>query len=104
LGNRGVGLNAAHSDFKKPRAAEYMPFRNAQTTVVAMIDTQKALDNIDEIAAVEGVDVIRPVPNNGWVSVGGKPPRFPGGLARVAEACKRHGKALMFHPTCDADI
>ena len=107
LGKRGVGMNSAHTDYTKPKAADYMPARNAQTTIVALIESVKGLDNIDEIAAVEGLDVIEPTHNDLTLALGipqqYEHPTYKAALRKVAEACKRHGKALKFHAGNDAE-
>jgi 2-keto-3-deoxy-L-rhamnonate aldolase RhmA len=108
LGHRGVGLNAAHTDFKKPQASEYMPARNAQTSVVACIESPEGLANIDEIAAVEGVDIVHPSQTDLTISMGiaqqFEHPRFREAQRSISGACVRHGKASMFIPRSDADL
>ena len=108
LGHRGVGLNAAHTDFQKPKGAEYMAQRNAQTTVVALIESEEGLANVDEIAAVEGVDIIHPGGNDLTTNLGISQqfnhPMFWDALRKVSAACQRHGKATMLVPRNDEEI
>jgi 2-keto-3-deoxy-L-rhamnonate aldolase RhmA len=108
LGHRGVGLNAAHTDFLKPKASEYMPRRNAETTVVAMIESVAGIENIEEIAAVEGVDVIQASHNDLSVALGVPNqydhPKYYEALRQIGDACKRHGTALKVNPHTDKDI
>ena len=69
---------------------------NENTLVVCMIETQEGLDNVNEIAAVEGVDVIH-VGSNDLMTALGKPgaygtPEHIAALDRVFAAAKAHGK------------
>ena len=69
---------------------------NDETLVVVMLETPKAIDNADEIAAVEGIDVLL-VGTNDLCAEMGIPgdfgnPRVPEAYAKVLAACARHGK------------
>jgi 2-keto-3-deoxy-L-rhamnonate aldolase RhmA len=102
MGNRGLGLTAAHSDFRTPKAAEYLPFMNQQTMVITQIETLKGLENCDEIAAVEGVDVLAVGANDMTFSLGiqgqYEHPLLRDAMEKVVAACKRHGKIGKCHP------
>jgi 2-keto-3-deoxy-L-rhamnonate aldolase RhmA len=55
-GRRGVGLGRAHKygiEF-----SEYLSSANDNTIIVLQAESQKAVDNIDEIAAVDGLDAV----------------------------------------------
>jgi 2-keto-3-deoxy-L-rhamnonate aldolase RhmA len=108
LGNRGVSLNNAHSNYNKCPLAEYMPARNAQTSIVVLIESKQGLDNVEEIAAVEGIDVIQPSHNDLTVALGipdqYEHPAYKAALRKVADACRKHGKALKFNPYTDAQV
>jgi 4-hydroxy-2-oxoheptanedioate aldolase len=57
LGERG--LNATwHSGYGRDDLAEFTHDANECTLVVAMIENRDGLDNVEEIAAVEGIDVL----------------------------------------------
>ena len=70
---------------------------NRETACLAMIETRRGLDNVDEIAAVPGLDGIYVGPNDLGLSLGLPPMLTDHGqvlteaIARVAEACARHG-------------
>jgi 2-dehydro-3-deoxyglucarate aldolase/4-hydroxy-2-oxoheptanedioate aldolase len=102
MGNRGLGLTAAHSDFRTPKAAEYLPFKNRQTIVVTQIETKEGLENCEEIAAVEGVDALAVGANDMTFSLGihgqFEHPTFIAAMNRVIAACKRNGKMGKSHP------
>jgi 2-keto-3-deoxy-L-rhamnonate aldolase RhmA len=102
MGNRGLGLTAAHSDFRTPKASEYLPFMNQQTLVVTQIETVKGLENCEEIAAVEGVDVLAVGANDMTFSLGihgqFEHPRLAAAMKKVMAACRKHGKIGKCHP------
>lgn len=108
MGNRGLGLTAAHSDFRTPKAVEYLPFRNRDTLIITQVETVKGLENCEEIAAVDGVDVLAVGNNDLTFSMGIhgelEHPRFIAALERVAAAFKKHGKMGKCHPHHDEQI
>ncbi|MGZ8155410.1 MAG: HpcH/HpaI aldolase family protein [Burkholderiales bacterium] len=102
MGNRGLGLTAAHSDFRTPKASEYLPFKNQQTIVITQVETRQGLDNCEDIAAVEGVDSLAVGANDMTFSLGihgqFEHPMFIDAMQRVIATCKRHGKMGKCHP------
>lgn len=102
MGNRGLGLTAAHSDFKTPKASEYLPFKNKDTVVIMQIETVKGLENCDAIAAVEGLDVLAVGANDMTFSLGihgqFEHPLLTQAMEKVIASCKKHGKIGKCHP------
>jgi 2-keto-3-deoxy-L-rhamnonate aldolase RhmA len=83
-------------DFRPMSMAETVPTIDANTLVVCMIETPEGLENVDAIAAVEGVDVVH-VGSNDLLTAMGKPgafgsPEHIAALDRVTTAAKKHGK------------
>ena len=83
-------------------AADKIAAANAEITVIAQIETERGLAHVDEIAAVDGIDVL-------WVghfdlaNFLGIPgefanPVFIDAVKTVVAAAKRHGKGLGFMP------
>jgi 4-hydroxy-2-oxoheptanedioate aldolase len=70
---------------------------NQATAVVAMIEDSRALANVDEIAAVDGVDMLFVGSNDLCADLGltGQEghPRLDAAMGSVIDACRRHGKA-----------
>ena len=66
--------------------------------VVPMIETQAGLDAVDEIAAVDGVDIVLVGANDLSVALGvaGQmdSPKVHESYLRVIEACRAHGKTV----------
>jgi 2-keto-3-deoxy-L-rhamnonate aldolase RhmA len=102
MGNRGVGLGTAHTDFLTPDPAGYFAEANANTTVICMIESMTGVRNAASIAAVPGVDVL-------WVGhfdltqTMGIPAQFdhPDFLSAqriVTEACRTHGIVAGINP------
>ena len=102
LGGRGYTTTGPHTDFcTEPRHKEIMEEANGRILAIAQIETGLGVKNADAIAAVEGIDVLLIGPNDLSCSLG-----IPGNLfnpveleaiARVAEACHRHGKLFALH-------
>lgn len=58
LGDRGMSNRAAATEYERRPDAEHMAFANAQVHVTVMLETAAALDEIDDIAAMEGIDAL----------------------------------------------
>jgi 2-keto-3-deoxy-L-rhamnonate aldolase RhmA len=96
LGKRSVVGGYPHFDYRPVPLTEGVPQLNDACLLVCMIETTQGLDNVEEIAAVEGVDVLHVGSNDLLVDMG-KPGRFddPAIIAaqdRVIAAAKAHGK------------
>jgi 2-dehydro-3-deoxyglucarate aldolase/4-hydroxy-2-oxoheptanedioate aldolase len=57
-GNRGCIFGDAHTDFNTVQPAEFMARSNENTTVLCQIESVEGLANLNEIAAISGVDVL----------------------------------------------
>ncbi|MDP6152935.1 MAG: aldolase/citrate lyase family protein [Phycisphaeraceae bacterium] len=94
LGNRGIDAAGIDADYTHQGPDEYVQQANEQTFVVAQIETPEAVQNVDEIAAVEGVDAIFV----GAADLGMRIKRsntsftMEEAFKRVAAAAQRHGK------------
>lgn len=75
-----------------------MATANERTCVVLQIESKAAVDAIDSIAALPGVDVLYVGPADMAGSMGLKPgerhAELTAAIRRVAEAAKMHGKAV----------
>jgi len=70
LGHRGFGTQTGQTDYKPLKAAEFMKEANEHTFIIAQIETQEAVENIDAILSVEGIDVGLIGPNDFSISLG----------------------------------
>ena len=98
MGNRGVALNIAHDRYAPGDTAKKLASANQRTALVALIETEKGINNIDAIASVKGVDCL-------WVGhfdlscslgINGQfnHPNFIKATDKVKRAAKKHNKAL----------
>ncbi|GFZ45474.1 hypothetical protein JCM24511_03200 [Saitozyma sp. JCM 24511] len=77
---------------------EYM--KSADETIITclQIETKEGLDNVEEICAVPGVDLVFIGPNDlaqsilGYVPARGDEPEFVAALDKIVAAAKKHGK------------
>ena len=58
MGNRGVSLGAAHSDYRKVVPREFMDYANENTTIICQIESREGIDHLEAIATTPGVDVL----------------------------------------------
>ena len=76
--------------------ASYLRSANAETLVGVQIETKEALDNLEAIAAVTGVDILFVGPQDLTLSLGllddRKNPSVREAMRSVVAACDRHGK------------
>lgn len=95
-GVRGAMFGGAHDDYAPGDVAEKMRLAEERTIVLAMIETEKGVANVDEIMSVDGIDGAHLGQFDLSLSLG-----IPGqtGHAKIGAAiealvaaCKRHGK------------
>lgn len=95
-GSRGVGLARAHGYGLKFR--EYLTAANREIAVVVQAEHARAVDNIDAIVRVPGVDAVLLGPYDLSASLGklGKidDPAVVAAIDRVTDACKAAGMPL----------
>ncbi|MQA04206.1 MAG: hypothetical protein GEV07_16265 [Streptosporangiales bacterium] len=54
-GRRGVALRRAHSAYAARNATEYMQQANEETLVLVQIETRRGLDNLEQLAKIDGL-------------------------------------------------
>ena len=96
LGNRSFAGALPHFQYRTFASAATFEAVNDATMVIAMIESAEALAAVDEIAAVEGVDVLFIGTNDLCASLGipGQftHPDYLRAIDRFFAACRRHGK------------
>ncbi len=86
----------------------YFEESNDQIAVIPMIETAEALEAIDDILAVEGIDAVYVGPSDLSLSLGLAPgnhnddPLFTQSLERILDSCQRHGVIAGIH--CQPDL
>lgn len=95
-GRRGAAFSIAHDDFLPGEIPAKMKAANESMVCGVLIESLQGVENVDEIVAVEGIDLV-------WVgfldlSVSmGMPgqfqhPEFEKAVSRIVEVCKSQGK------------
>ena len=73
----------------------YLDTVNAELMIIPMIETQQAIDNIDEILSVPGIDVLLIGPSDLSIELGVpldyQCDTYQAGLDVISAACKKHG-------------
>lgn len=96
LGHRGVSLSRPHTDFKKVSGATYMPQANDETILMCQIESRKGVENVEEIIAVEGIDVAFIGPNDMTQDYGilgqFEHPEIVAAFERIVAAAQANGK------------
>lgn len=99
-GRRGAAFGFAHDDYEPGDPAAKMKVADARNLIIAQIETERGLANVDAIAAVEGIDCL-------WLghfdltNFLGIPGQFENPVYRdavdaIVAAGRRHKKALGF--------
>jgi 2-keto-3-deoxy-L-rhamnonate aldolase RhmA len=96
VGRRSVSGGYVHFDYRSLPLSETVPQLNESTLLVCMIETVEGLENVEEIAAVPGIDVLH-VGSNDLLVTMGKPGKFddPAIVAaqeKVIAVAKANGK------------
>ena len=108
LGRRGAAFGFAQCDYLAGDVAQKIAQAHARTMVIAQIETERGLENVEQIAAVDGVDVlwVGHFDLSNFLGIPGQfnDPRFDAAMRTVAEVCRRHGKAAGFMATDSAWI
>jgi 2-keto-3-deoxy-L-rhamnonate aldolase RhmA len=94
-------LGIAH-DLYRAGDASFFATANEETTVVLLLETEKAFRNLEEIISVPGVDVAWMGHYDLTVSMGIPAqfdhPRFLAAMDELVEVCRRYGVAPGFLP------
>jgi 2-keto-3-deoxy-L-rhamnonate aldolase RhmA len=101
FGRRGSVVARGHTDLKSGSIVETMRDANEESMLVVQIETKQALDRVDEILSVEGVDAALVGPTDLSVALGiaGKmtDPLLVSSITAVIDACKRHSVYPAIH-------
>ena len=102
LGDRGMAAGSRATEYGRIPLVEHMVQSNREIILACMIEDMAAVERIDEIAAVDGVDLLAVGP---WdlsrsLGVSGQPdhPRLVAAIDRIREAVKRGAGARLAIP------
>ena len=104
VGQRGAHFVRPHTEFAPPaNLGDYMEEANRELLTIVQIETAAAVERVDEIAAVEGIDMLYMGPGDLSVAFGvpGQVthPEVMAAAAEMGKACQRHGKIAGSHFT-----
>jgi 2-keto-3-deoxy-L-rhamnonate aldolase RhmA len=96
-GRRGAAFGFAHDGYQSGDVLEKMRAIHQRTLVICMIETRAGLENVDAIAAVDGVDVIwlGHFDLTNFLGIPGQfsHPQYREAVQRIAGAARKHGKS-----------
>lgn len=111
IGNRGISGQGMHTGYRSHgarHATEYAPWANANIIVCAAIESLEGLDNVEAIAAVEGIDMIAYGHSDLSARLGVhlqlEHPTFKAAVRRIVEACQANGKLARGSAETEAQI
>lgn len=103
IGRRGLSTSGVHNNFRDfgDDTSEFMKRQNENTLAIAQIETSEAIENVEKIAAVEGIDIMLIGPQDLAASYG-VPGEILGSkiqdaIERVFEAARKNGKGFSMH-------
>ena len=107
LGQRGLGPERAiRFGLTDPR--EYIAQANEQSVVAIMIEDREAVEDIEGIAAVKGIDVFNigtwDLSNSLGVPLETRHPRVLKAISRIIDAAKAHGVAVGVPPVSPEEV
>ncbi len=101
LGKRGCSSDAPHSEYSFGSLSEFIDINNQDTLVITQIERKVAIENIDDLLAVPGVDVALIGPEDLSVSMGvpgdTSHPLVEEAIEKVMEAANRHNVVPAIH-------
>jgi 2-keto-3-deoxy-L-rhamnonate aldolase RhmA len=99
-GRRGAAFGFASDDYLGGSVTEKIKIANARTLVICLIETEEGVRNIDEIAAVPGVDVLWlghfDMTNFLGIPAQFDHPKYIDAIDRMVAAARKHNKVLGF--------
>ena len=96
VGERGLGPARAGDYLARGKVTDYIDMANEETLVIALVESRRGVENVEEIAAVPGVDIVQLGPSDLSMSMGhyGNPghPEVQAAIDRVVAATTAAGK------------
>jgi len=101
MGQRGMSLRNVHTSWGRHKGSELTPRLNEESMIVLQIESAKAVEQLDQLISVPGVDAVFIGPNDLSQTVG-----IPGDafhpevvkyIDRTLEVCRRHNLPCGVH-------
>jgi 2-dehydro-3-deoxyglucarate aldolase/4-hydroxy-2-oxoheptanedioate aldolase len=103
LGRRGAAFGFAQCDYLGGDVGQKIRNYHERTLIIAQIETERGLERVEGIAAVDGIDVlwVGHFDLSNFMGIPGQfdDPRFDAAMRKVAQVARRHGKAAGFMAT-----
>jgi 2-keto-3-deoxy-L-rhamnonate aldolase RhmA len=98
-GERGMYGFGPHTGYRTRPAGEHMATANARVHVTVMLETKRAFDRLDEIAAVPGIDALTIGPTDlaqdlGVLGTAAQREALDEHRRRLVAAARKHGKGV----------
>ena len=101
LGRRGASVSSISTRFRQHDAAEFLEWSNRETLIIIQIESQTAVDHIDDLVSIAGVNgvMIGPFDLSQSMGIPGQlqHPRMMEAYQQIIEACNRHQVAPGIH-------
>ena len=102
-GRRGAAFGFAHDGYGEATPHQTIEHANARNLVIAQIETERGLEAVEDIAAVNGIDVlwVGHFDLTNFLGIPGefKNPVYLDALKRIVSAGRSNGKGLGFLPS-----
>jgi 2-dehydro-3-deoxyglucarate aldolase/4-hydroxy-2-oxoheptanedioate aldolase len=96
-GARGAGFGLAHDDYQGADPVATMRQANNELLLIAQIESVRGVENVEHIAALDGIDVLWighfDLTNSMGIPTQFTHPDYLRAVENVIAACERHGKA-----------
>ncbi|MCI8550598.1 MAG: hypothetical protein HFI68_08445 [Lachnospiraceae bacterium] len=97
IGKRGISTTRAHTDYNPPPLWEYLKQANERVGLFVQAETKTAVENMEEIVALEGIDGVLIGPND-LAGDYGMPGKVNGeeirqAVKKLAKESRKHNKA-----------
>ncbi|MEP7199174.1 MAG: aldolase/citrate lyase family protein, partial [Chloroflexota bacterium] len=94
LGERGMSGSRGNTTYRSMKLVDYATKANAETFLILQIETREAIEQIDAMLDVPGVDAALIGPNDLSMSLGvagdGEHPDVTAAIQKVVDSAKRH--------------
>jgi 2-keto-3-deoxy-L-rhamnonate aldolase RhmA len=101
LGQRGLAVARGHNDYKRQDSIVFSQEANRENLVIVQIESKQAVECVDEIVSVPGVDIALIGPGDLSQSLGitlkMDHPDMVAAIEKVIAACKRHDVIVGLH-------
>lgn len=101
-GVRGAAFSMAHDDYSGSSFRETMSTANQEVLVIAQVETRQGLENVEQIAQTDGIDVVWvghfDLTNSLGIPGAFDSDEYRDALTRVSAACRAAGKSAGFAP------